>query len=332
MLFWYPFKFDLPLSRIPRATFFVSALCILVFIGQTVNEHYFEKGINKFCYTYHDKEFVDFIASFKDAGEYQEECFERIYSFHYSQANDEIIRERVNGITWENIEDVSKERKKVYEIYSKAYDASVKYVPRNITSEFGYRSGSYNPFKSITSTLLHGDIWHIVGNLLFFIAFGSVVELVISNYLVYAIIFISSSLIIGFIYSLTNIFTPYNWAIGLSGVVSVMMGMAVYIVPSGRIKCAYIFGFYAGFVSVPLLWMFIWFFAWDIYYVWIFDDSGISNVAHVTGTVFGYLWARKFYKDDRDRLKIEMDKKYSKIRLGRIEKVGILEGIRKRRF
>ena len=330
MLFWYPFKFDLPLSRIPRATFFVSTLCILVFIAQTINEHYFEKGINQFCSTYQNKEFVDFLASFKDAGEYQEECFERIYSFHYSQTNDEVIRERVNGITWENMDDLSKERKKIYKIYRKAYDASFEYVPRNITSEFGYRSGSYNPIKSITSTLLHSDIWHIVGNLLFFIAFGAVVELVISNYLVYAIIFITSSLTISLIFSLVNIFSPYDWQLGLSGIVSVMMGMAVYIVPSGRIKCAYILGFYAGVVSVPLMWLFMWFFVWDTYYVWSFNDTGISNIAHVTGVVFGYLWARKFYNDDRDRLKIEMDKEYSKIRLSRIEKIGVLEGIRKR--
>lgn len=331
MLFWYPFKFDLPLSRIPRATFFVSTLCIFFFIAQTINEHYFEKGINQFCSSYQDKEFIDFLASFSDAGEYHEDCLERIYSFHYTQANDEIIKLRVNGTIWENIDDLAKARKKAYEIYRKAYDASFEYVPRNITSEFGYRSGSYNPIKSITSTLLHGDIWHIVGNLLFFIAFGTVVELVISNYLVYAIIFISSSLTISLVYSFSNIFSPYQWQIGLSGVVSVMMGMAVYLVPSGRIKCAYILGFYAGFISVPLLWMFVWFFAWDIYYVWILDDTGISNIAHVTGSVFGYLWAKKFYKDDRDRLKKQMDKEYSKIRLSRIEKIGILDGIRNRK-
>lgn len=77
--------------------------------------------------------------------------------------------------------------------------------------------------------------------------------------------------------------------------------------------------------------MFIWFFAWDIYYLWIFDEAGVSHIAHVTGCVFGYLWARKYYKDDKDRLKIEMDNEYSKIRLSRIEKIGILEGIRNRK-
>ena len=331
MLFWYPFKFDLPLSRIPRATYFVSALCILVFIGQTINEHYFEKGINEFCSTYKDKEFFEFLASFTNATEKQKDCFNRIGSFHYTQKNDEKIKKMINGITWDNVENIAEERKKTYLIYRKAYDASLDYVPYNLTSSLGYRYGSFNPVKAITSDFLHGDIWHIVGNLCFFIAFGAVVELVISNYLIYSIIFVASSLTIGLISSLTHLFEPLHWSLGLSGVVSVMMGMAVYLVPTGRIRCAYIFGFHAGFVSISLLWMFVWFFAWDIYYLWIFDESGVSHIAHVTGTVFGYLWARKYYKDDKERLKVEMDKEYSKIRLGRIERIGILEGIRNKK-
>ena len=246
MLFWYPFKFDLPLAHIPRATYFLSALCILVFIAQTVNEHYFEKGINDFCSTYEDKAFFDFLATFTGAGDKQDDCFKRIHAFHYTQKHDEMIWKKVNGITWGNIENLAEERKTAYAIYRKAYDASINYVPMNITSSFAYRYGSFNPFTSLTADFLHADIWHIVGNILFFIAFGAVVELVISNYLVYSIIFIASSLMIGLISSAANIFEPLRGALGLSGVVSVMMGMAVYLVPTGRIRCAYIFGFHAG--------------------------------------------------------------------------------------
>ncbi len=217
-------------------------------------------------------------------------------------------------------------------MYRKAYDASKETVPLNIRAYFEYRAGSYNPITAITSNFLHGNVWHVGGNLLFFIAFGSVVELVISSYLTYTIILLLSSLSIGFIWSLTNIYTPSWTTIGLSGVVSVMMGIAAYVVPSGRIRCAYLFGLKAGTISISLLWLFIWFFAWELYYIVASEQSGINNISHVTGIVFGYLWARKYYKDDKDRLKTEIENEYSRIRLNKVEKIGILEGIRNRKM
>ena len=77
----------------------------------------------------------------------------------------------------------------IYAMYRKAYDASKETVPLNIRAYFEYRAGSYNPITAITSNFLHGDVWHVGGNLLFFIAFGSVVELVISSYLTYIIMY-----------------------------------------------------------------------------------------------------------------------------------------------
>ena len=335
MLFWYPYRFDLPLAKTPKATYFVAAVCVLIFVAQIVNKHYFEKGIQDFCTTYTDKSFFEFITSFKGTNTNEKECFKTIQYFHDTQENDKNIWEYSRNLNFPaDYNDVQKKLaiQNTYTMYRKAYDVSKEIIPVNIRAYFEYRAGSYNPITAITSNFLHGDIWHIGGNLLFFIAFGSVVELVISSYITYTIIILLSSLTIGFIWSLSSIYTPSWTSIGLSGVVSVMMGIAVYIVPTGRIRCAYLFGLKAGTVSISLLWLFIWFFAWDIYYLLSFEHSGINNIAHVTGMIFGYLWAKKYYKDDKDRLKAEIDNEYSRIRLSRIEKIGILEGIRNRKM
>ncbi len=84
MLFWYPYKFDLPLSKVPKATYFIATLCVLIFIAQIVNEHHFEKGINKFCTAYTDKSFFDFISTSQESNANKEECRDIIRYFHDS--------------------------------------------------------------------------------------------------------------------------------------------------------------------------------------------------------------------------------------------------------
>ena len=334
MFFWHPNKFDLPLAKTPKATYFVAAVCILVFMAQIVNEHYFEKGIQSFCVTYKDEAFFNFITAHLDPRSNEEECVDKIRYFHGGQEIDkDIWKSSRRTMIPPSFDKNQKEQaiKNIYTMYRKAYDASRKIVPINIKTYFKYRAGSYNPFRAITSMFLHYDIRHIGINLLLLVVFGSVAERVINSYLTYTIVFILSSLTIGFIYSLSNIYNPSLTQYGGSGVVSVMMGIAAYVISAGRIRSEYFFGLKARIISIPLLGLFLWFFSWDIYYLFSFEYTGTTNIAHVTGIVFGYLWARRYYKDDKDKLKTEIDNEYSRIRLNMVQKVGILEGIRKRK-
>ena len=83
--------------------------------------------------------------------------------------------------------------------------------------------------------------------------------------------------------------------VGLSGVVTGMIGLFAFLLPHGRIRCYYWFVIFIGSVAVPAWALALWYIGGDIYKLFAYDDHGIVNVmAHVSGGIAGYLFGANF--------------------------------------
>jgi membrane associated rhomboid family serine protease len=181
-----------------------------------------------------------------------------------------------------------------------------------------YYPQSWNPLTMLISALAHGSWWHIIGNLLFFMAFAPALELLVGNRLRFIWIIIFISLVVGVCYSISTLMgsSPPLPTLGLSGVVMGMMGLSIYLMSQARIKV--------------LLWLIVF---WKTFYVpaWILgaiyigldvwemftatDYQGINIVAHVSGGVAGYLYGNLWLKERREETKEELDEEIETMKL-----------------
>ncbi len=161
-----------------------------------------------------------------------------------------------------------------------------------ITAALMYYPDSWNPFSMVSSTLLHGGFWQLLGNLVFFMAFAPALEILIGNALLFVGIMIFTALTSGLGYSLWVGIVGLEPlpTLGFSGVVMGMIGLAAYLMPRARIRVFF--------------WLVIWktYFvpAWLLAVVYIGLDAwtmfsadsfgGINLAAHVAGGVSGYVF------------------------------------------
>jgi membrane associated rhomboid family serine protease len=176
------------------------------------------------------------------------------------------------------------------------------------TESMMYFPDTWNPVKMLTCGLVHANWPHILGNMIFFLAFASALELLIGSKLRYVWIMIFISLVTGASYSLIEI-TRVNPlpTLGFSGVVMGVIGLSAYLMPQARVR------------------VFFWYwFAWKTFYVkaWFLavayigldtwtmlfanNYGGINIVAHVAGGFAGYLYGFFWLKDRREEIKSEL--------------------------
>ena len=106
--------------------------------------------------------------------------------------------------------------------------------------------------KATASSFAHGGWGHIIFNLIFFIAFGTMVEMLIGR-ITYVTVIVAVSIICGVFTSVSAIANgEHVSSVGLSGVVMGMIGLSAYLLPRGRIRCYYWFIVVFGSVGLPV--------------------------------------------------------------------------------
>ena len=182
-----------------------------------------------------------------------------------------------------------------------------------ITESLVYHPDSWNPFKMLSSSMIHGDLLHLLGNMIFFLAFAPALELLVGSTIRYLWIMVFISFVVGFSYSISILIggsQPIP-TLGFSGVVMGTMGLAAYMMPQARIR---VFWWYIVF------WKTFYVPAWVLAIIYIGLDTwtmltadyygGINVVAHVAGGfagyLFGYLWLKERKEDTSQELADEI--------------------------
>ncbi len=136
----------------------------------------------------------------------------------------------------------------------------------------------WGPF---TSTLLHGGLLHLAGNMLFLWVFGPSVEDRFGR-LGFLLLYLGSALIAGSLHALVED-AP---AIGASGAIAGVTGSFLVLFPRTTVRCFTLLGF--GVIGLPAWWFVGFAIAWDIFSQGLGARTGVAHAAHLGGYLAGF--------------------------------------------
>lgn len=306
-----PVKADFPLGRFPVLTFLVCLVCSVVFMKQITDWNEYEAAVYAFC----DKPRSNLknMIFQEIAGTNDEACLEVIYGIARAPDQSKMIDEVVGEMR--PLRGFSPEDSRLY-VTEMLTDELRDYritVPEHPDDGLAYVTSTWNPVTMLTSTFAHGSWSHIIFNLIFFIAFAAAVEVMIGP-ISYISAYVVIGLFAGAFSSISALASGDHFTtLGLSGVVTGMIGLFAFLLPSGRIRCYYWFIIFVGSVAVPAWALALWYIGGDIYKLFAYDDHGIVNVmAHVSGGIAGYLFGVIFMRNVRWEMRMrhsELDRR-----------------------
>lgn len=142
--------------------------------------------------------------------------------------------------------------------------------------------GELRAYQPLTYAFLHGDIWHIAGNMLFLWVFGRPVEDRLGR-VGFAALYISGAVASG----LGQVWLDGNPAIGASGAVSAVTGAFLVLFPKTRIRVLWFM------ILITMMMAPAWFFiglqvAWNIFASVSGNAGNVATAAHLAGYAFGF--------------------------------------------
>jgi membrane associated rhomboid family serine protease len=149
------------------------------------------------------------------------------------------------------------------------------------------RSSEVDPRRMLTAAFLHGDALHLIGNMLFLLALGLLVEgalgpsRFLAVYLLGAVGASAASLL-------------WRWGeagggLGASGAVAALMGAFCVVWGRQPVRFFYWFGVVFDYVRAPAIWLLPVWLGWELYNLLANPELGVGFEAHAGGIVTGAL-------------------------------------------
>lgn len=136
-----------------------------------------------------------------------------------------------------------------------------------------------------TYQFLHGDAWHLIGNMIFLAVVGMGVEAAIGSFY-FVLGYLLSGILAGVFYGLVTP-APYLPLVGASGSISALMGMYAVIYGLHKIRFFYFVIFYFGYFTAPALAILPIWLAIEIFQAIFNTDSYVAYWAHAGGLIAG---------------------------------------------
>ncbi len=287
MLF-LPYKMDTRKQGIPLFTVIICIVCCLVYWEQYEADVNYWDSANSFCQYHLDASTEDLIKRVDP-----EYSYYTCHQFFESIRNAENPRQRLDELAESApplglFADERDDFNYLHSALLSAYRSFERVVPRNLTNDLAYDPNDMSLWKMVTSTFSHGDVFHLLGNLLFFYIFAASVELIIGN--VMFALFIGSATVgtsVAYSYVMAGVEGALP-TVGLSGVVMAALAALGLMMPSASIRCFFWFFLYFRTFCVPVLFLAIWYVGWDIYDMNEYgNESYINYTAHISGALIG---------------------------------------------
>ena len=151
----------------------------------------------------------------------------------------------------------------------------------------------------IGATLTHGDLFHLIGNMIFLFVFGNAVNAKLGH-ATYIAVYFGLGVVSSYIYA----FTSDGPALGASGAIAGISGMFIVFFPKNNVSVFYWIGWFFRGVWRVSSWIVLGlFFAKDVIFQ-ILDSAmigGVAYMAHIGGTVVGVALAVALLAADRVR-------------------------------
>lgn len=145
-----------------------------------------------------------------------------------------------------------------------------------------------NPFQWVSNNFMHGDIVHLVGNMVFLWAFGLVVEgklgwrRYLMTYLAIGAISSAFTQIVMF-----SLFRSPQCALGASGIIYGLMGMAFIWAPKNDMHCFLWLGVFSRTIELPVVGVCGFYFALQVLFFVMNGFHMSSEALHLIGLAVG---------------------------------------------
>ncbi|MDZ7661646.1 rhomboid family intramembrane serine protease [Thiohalophilus sp.] len=325
MFLLLPYKLAHPLHRRPWVTWTIALLCLLIYYLQSSATVRIEQSAAQFCAGDHGMTLDRFLGRLEKENEFIEStasaCQQYLVYLHSEKQPDSIIHNLVSE-HGEELKEAGINPQSLAVHLSMTYHDFADQAPLDLTRFLSYRAGSFNPFSSFLSAFAHADWWHVIGNLVFFLAFAGAVEVFIAHTGKFLLSLFAIEVGLDFSWSIAMLSSPAEVTLGLSGVVSGMIGFLAYAIPRGQIRCLFgiLFYFWHGTLAVWVL--ALWYVGWDVFYLFTTGASSVNYLAHVMGALFGYGIAGLFYRQRKGELQENIDKELIRYQQERVHRVG----------
>jgi membrane associated rhomboid family serine protease len=191
-------------------------------------------------------------------------------------------------------------------------------TPLAFTQSLAYYPESLNPVTMVSSSLAHASWWHLMGNLMFFMAFAPAIETLIGDKLRFIASMLLIACVVGISYSLSvSIGNDQNLpSLGLSGVVMGIIGLAAYLMPRARIRVFWWYLFGGMVFYIPAWAVALFYIGMDTWTMLTADEyGGINVVAHVVGGIAGYLYGYSRLAERRQEVEPELNEEIEAMRV-----------------
>ncbi len=298
-MFFFPYRADINLYKIPLITILLSLLCIGVYIAQYRNEVEVHNKAVAFCEQAYTPTFREILI--KRAGRADvEDCLGVLLKLHVSADRAALMKKLAHQIG--ATPGVTKADLSVYylEALNETYRAFSQAVPTLLTTKLWYPPESWSVDRMLTAAVAHGSWLHLIGNLFFFFAFAATVEIIVGIVL-YLGVFLALAIGTHAVYSLATIMQvdPLP-TVGLSGVIMGMVALFTFFIPTANIRCfLWLFVFFRR-LSIPAWILAGWYVGWDVYSQVSGEGSaGVNLVAHLSGAAIGLILSMLLFREKR---------------------------------
>jgi membrane associated rhomboid family serine protease len=145
---------------------------------------------------------------------------------------------------------------------------------------------TFHVWQLVTYEFVHGDFWHLLGNMLFLFCFGNAVNAKLGH-LLYVGVYLGLGVVAGLAYVIVTDATPL---VGASGAIAGVTGVFLILYPLNEIAVwTFRSMIYSGDVWRFPSWLFILFYmAWDLFGTMkLTGESGVAYVCHLGGELVG---------------------------------------------
>jgi len=149
------------------------------------------------------------------------------------------------------------------------------------------RSSEWSPRRMLSAAFLHGDAGHLIGNMLFLIALGLLLEGAIGAWWLLAVYVLGA-------YGSAAASVLWRWGeygggLGASGAIAAMMGAFCAVWGRQPVRFFYWFGVVFDYVRAPAILLFPLWLGWEVFNLLTDKGAGIAFEAHAGGLVTGAL-------------------------------------------
>ena len=143
------------------------------------------------------------------------------------------------------------------------------------------------PWRHFSSMFLHGDVMHLIGNMVFLALLGLMTEAALGPWL-----FLGVYVIGGFGAGLVSVlrhFGEFGSLLGASGAIAALMGACCVVWGMRKVRVFYWFFVIFDYVKVPALFLLPVWLGWELWQMWSTPDSRVAFDAHAGGIITGAL-------------------------------------------